>query len=111
MYDSLKHYHVAHGDSSVPHGWRENPQLANWVSTQRQRRKMGMIVAEQLQLLNDLEFVWKSRDVGTWEDRLAEVAAFKAQHGHCNIPLSFPENPKLGRSVNSMRNQRNKGTL
>jgi hypothetical protein len=54
---------------------------------------------------------WKSREVGTWEDRLAEVAAFKAKNDHCEIPLNYPENPKLGRFVNNMRTGRNSGRL
>jgi hypothetical protein len=62
-------------------------------------------------MLDQLGFTWKSRDVGTWEDRLAEVVAFKAQHGHCDIPLKYPENPKLGRFVNAMRTARNSGKL
>jgi hypothetical protein len=111
MYDRLKHYHTAHGNCNVPHAWKENPQLANWVSAQRQRRKKCTIAREQLQLLDDLGFVWKSRDVGTWEDRLEEVASFKARYGHCNIPVSYSENPKLGRFVNRMRTQRSNGTL
>ncbi len=54
---------------------------------------------------------WKGRERGTWEDRLAEVAAFKAKHGDCDIPLNYPENPKLGGFVNAVRTQRNNGKL
>lgn len=111
MYDRLKQYHAEHGDADVPAKWKEDPKLATWVSNQRQRRKKGAISEEEVQLLNELGITWKSREVGTWEDRLAEVAAFKAKHGHCGISTIFPENPKLGRFVNSMRSKRNSGTL
>lgn len=111
MYDCLKHYQAEHGDADVPAKWNENPKLATWVSNQRQRRKKETISEEEIQLLDELDFTWKSRDVGTWEDRLAEVAAYKAQHGHCEIPLKYPENPKLGRFVNNMRSHRNSGNL
>jgi len=66
---------------------------------------------EEMRLLDLLGLTWKSRDVGTWEDRLAEVVAFKAKNGHCEIPLKYRENPKLGRFVNAMRSQRNSGRL
>jgi superfamily II DNA or RNA helicase len=111
MYESLKHYHATHDDSNVPRKWKENPKLANWVSAQRQFRKRGMIADNRVQLLDDLGFVWKSRNVGTWDDRFAEVVAFKAKYGHCNVPRSFSEDPKLAPFVNSMRIQRSKGTL
>ncbi len=66
---------------------------------------------EEFALLNELGLTWQSREVGTWEDRLAEVAAFKTSHGHSDIPTVFAENPKLGRFVNAMRTQRNRGAL
>jgi hypothetical protein len=42
---------------------------------------------------------------------LAEVAAFQAVHGHCEVPSNHPENPKLADFVRKMRTQRKKGTL
>ena len=111
MYDSLKHYRGVHGHSNVPSKWRENPKLANWVASQRQFRKRGMIADNRVQLLDDLGFVWETRSRGTWEDRLAEVTAFKTKYGDCNIPLGFSEDPKLGSFVSNMRTRRNKGTL
>lgn len=111
MFDSLKAYHAAQGDADVPNGWKENKKLAAWVSHQRERRKKDNLSAEQIELLDGMGFTWKSRDVGTWEDRLAEVAAFKAKHGHCDIPVNNPENPKLGRFVNAMRTKKARGEL
>jgi superfamily II DNA or RNA helicase len=111
MYGQLKRYHADHGNADVPYHWKQNSKLANWVSFQRQRRKLGEMSDKEVQLLDVLGLTWKSRDVGTWEDRRAEVVAFKAKNGHCDIPLNFPENPKLGRFVNNMRTQRNSGRL
>jgi superfamily II DNA or RNA helicase len=111
MYEQLKTYHSEHGDTDVPGRWKENPKLATWVATQRARKKQGDLSDEQIQLLDKLGFTWKSRDRGTWEDRLAEVVVFKAKYGHCKIPMPFPENPKLGHFVNSMRTQHNAGKL
>ena len=66
---------------------------------------------EEMHLLNALGVTWKSRDVGTWEDRLAEVVAYKAKHGHCEIPVNYAKNPKLGRFVNAMRYKKARGEL
>lgn len=111
MYARLKAYRTTHGDSNVPCQWKEDRKLADWVINQRRRRIHGLITDGQVRLLDELGFAWKQRDVGTWEDRLAEVVAFKARHGHCNIPPNFQENPKLSRFVNNMRSQRNSGNL
>ncbi|HEY5234430.1 MAG TPA: Helicase associated domain protein, partial [Verrucomicrobiae bacterium] len=111
MFERLKEYHSSNGDANVPYGWKENRKLAAWVSNQRERRKHSTLSDEEIKLLDSLGFTWKSRDVGTWEDRLAEVVAFKAENGHCDIPLNFPENPKLGRFVNNIRTQRNSRRL
>jgi hypothetical protein len=111
MYEQLKKYHAENGDADVPSRWKQNPKLASWVAAQRERRKAGMIPNGQTRLLDELGFSWKQRERGSWEDRLAEVAEFKERNGHCEIPLNFPENPKLGRFVNAMRSQRNSGKL
>lgn len=111
LYERLKQYCADDGDADVPSGWKADRQLAAWVSNQRARRKKGVMLDEEFALLDELEVTWQSRDVGTWEDRLAEVTAFKARHEHCDIPTVFPENPKLGRFVNAMRTQRNAGKL
>ena len=111
MYEHLKAYHVEHGDADVPHHWNKDPKLAAWVSQQRQRRRKVEMPDEQIRLLDDLGFTWKSRDVGTWEDRYQELIEFKSKHGHCNLPTRHTENPKLGPFVNSMRSKRNAGKL
>jgi hypothetical protein len=111
LYERLKQYCAEHGDADVPSGWKADRQLAAWVSSQRERRKKGAMTDEEFAMLDTLGLTWQSRDVGTWEDRFAEVAAFKAIHGHCDIPTIYRENLKLGRFVNAMRTQRNHGTL
>jgi len=110
-YDCLKAYHTEHGNADVPSHWKSNPVLAAWVSHQRQNYKKRLMPDEQIQLLQALGFTWQHRERGSWDDRLAEVVAFKATNGHCDMPVYCPENPKLGRFVNATRTQRNSGRL
>jgi superfamily II DNA or RNA helicase len=110
MHERLKNYHTQHGNADIPYGWKEDQKLARWVNTQRQRRKNDRITEDQVRLLDELGFTWH-HERGSWEDRLAEVAAFVTKHGHCEIPLNHPENPKLGRFVNNTRTQWNGGQL
>ncbi len=110
-YARLQNYFTRFGNSDVPSRWKDDPQLASWVSVQRERRKKGRMTDEQVHRLEKLGFTWKHRERGSWADRFAEVEKFKAKHGHCEIPLAYPDNPKLGRFINAMRTKRNKGTL
>jgi hypothetical protein len=111
MYERLKQYHVAHGNSNVPDRYEGSRQLSAWISHQRQSRKSNSLTEDQIKLLDELNFSWKLRDRGTWDDRLAEVISFKEKYGHCNIPLNLTDPPKLAAFVNATRVQRNKGTL
>ncbi len=38
-----------------------------------------------------------------WERRFQELVEFEKTHGHCNVPILWPENPKLGRWVDNQR--------
>jgi len=38
-------------------------------------------------------------------ERLNELREFKAKNGHCTVPTSFHENPKLGTWIHHQRRQ------
>lgn len=111
MYERLKQYYTVNGDANVPDSWEKDSKLAKWVSSQRSRKQRGQMSDKEVRLLDKLGITWKYRDVGTWEDRLAEVAEFKMKNGHCKIPGNYPENPKLGRFADNMRSQQHNGIL
>lgn len=46
-----------------------------------------------------------------WDERYGELVSFKEQHGHCNVPSSWPENPGLDRWVGTQRQDQQKGRL
>jgi hypothetical protein len=50
------------------------------------------------------------RQAAAWEERLAELAAFKAMpgHGHCNVPRGYPANNQLGQWVDKQRQHKKK---
>jgi hypothetical protein len=55
----------------------------------------------------------RSAPVGTdrWEQRFADLVAFKAVHGHCNVPSSYQEDPSLAVWVFNCRRQQKLGSL
>ncbi len=46
-----------------------------------------------------------------WEEMFAALVTFKAQHGHCNVPRRYAENPPLGLWVGRQRKDYNSGKL
>ena len=111
MYDRLKNYHGQHGKADVPYGWKDDLQLAAWISNQRERRKKCLITDEQARRLDELGFTWQHRERGSWEDRYQDLLKFKEKHGHCNVPVTYKETAKLGGFVNSMRTKKASGDL
>jgi len=60
MYLRLVAYNTAHNDANVPRHYDVDPQLGNWVATQRYREKT--MTEERKQLLNSIDFVWEGVD-------------------------------------------------
>ena len=61
---------------------------------------------ERILLLDEIGFTWKMRDrgkQGNWQERCIELQNFKHRYGHCNVPLKYPGNPKLGNWCNIIR--------
>ena len=107
----LCHYKQLHGDCLVPHNYSDNLPLARWVKRQRyqfRRLREGQastMTPERRQSLEDIGFVWDFHG-DIWEERIAELKAFKAEHSHCNVPCPYPENPGLGIWTKCQRRQK-----
>jgi len=41
-----------------------------------------------------------------WKDRYNELLNYKSEHGDCNVPYHYPENPRLSQWVKRQRHQR-----
>jgi hypothetical protein len=42
-------------------------------------------------------------DEAAWEEKLAQLAAYKAAHGDCNVPKGWAEDPRLANWVKTQR--------
>jgi hypothetical protein len=111
-------YKAAHGDYNVPCRWAKDQQLANWVRNQRKgKRKLDRdessgkcdgMTAERVARLTALGFAWDPGpghmpDEKRWEAQLARLATYKAEHGDCNVPRDWSEDPQLGTWVEHQR--------
>jgi hypothetical protein len=57
----------------------------------------------RIQALESLGFEWDCLGAA-WEDRLSELADYRKIHGHCNVPVRYSENSKLGEWVANQKN-------
>jgi len=108
MYSALVRYKAEHGDCNVPSNWPENKALPGWLSSQRTLRKSNKLSEERILLLNEVGFIWNLHE---WEQSFLELSAFKDAHGDCDVPMKFPENPRLASWVSSQRSARKSGRL
>jgi Helicase associated domain len=89
---------------------QENPALGNWVSAQRAKYKAlnhghekvrtrhASLTQTRLQALAAVGFVWAhptSQD--RWDERYAQLQAYQAVHGHCNVPSTYKVSVDLQR--------------
>lgn len=58
QYEALQRYHKKNGDSQVPRSYPEDQGLAEFVAQQKQRGRKGMLLAEHIRLLDELDFPW-----------------------------------------------------
>ena len=47
-------------------------------------------------------------DEAAWQEKLAQLAAYKAEHGDCNVPCAWAKDPPLGRWVHKQRHRKKK---
>jgi hypothetical protein len=58
MYQALKAFAKKHGHTNVPEHCPSQQKLANWVHSQRHRRRRGKLSSERVRQLDALKFCW-----------------------------------------------------
>ena len=109
-------YKEEHGDCNVPAKYTPNKQLGTWVAKQRRQYRLinegktSSMPEGRVAKLNEVGFEWNvshlcpaQTNEGTWDLRLAELVAYKEEHGHCNVPGKHQANKQLGTWVAKQR--------
>jgi len=109
-FSMLSSYRSEHGDCRVPQLYRPNPQLAIWVSVQRNNYSKGILSANRITRLEAIDFEWDPLS-SDWERNFSMLASYKAEHGDCLVPYKYELNPQLGIWVRGQRNNYSKGIL
>ncbi|TRZ69913.1 MAG: hypothetical protein D4S02_01300 [Rhodocyclaceae bacterium] len=113
-FSELQAYLAEHGDPHVPKT-HSNSKLANWVWTQRLRRKdnyghQERLTETQVKLLEGLGFRWDGNG-GRWDEQFAELEAFKRSNGHCDVNREREKYPSLVSWAAAQRYAWKHGTL
>lgn len=108
MYGALADFKRRHGHTRVPNPKNPHNKLANWAC--RQKKNKGQLSARQVELLNALGFDWHLpvRVVVPWEQMYARLAAFRQTFGHTRVPVTWHQDPKLGKWVSRLRQQKDR---
>ena len=77
---------------------------------QRQLRSRGKISRKRTERLKGLGVVWDPR-AAFWEMRFAELVRYKEDHGDCDVPSDWNENPPLGSWVKHQRKRARNGLM
>ena len=114
MFNQLLQFRQQRGDCNVPGRWKENPQLANWVTVQRRAKRLGRktITQEQIRKLDEIGFVWDhDRSKLTWDEMFSFLQEYKRRHGDCKVLARWPDNPKLASWVSNQRSAKKASKL
>jgi len=109
---ALVNYKEKHGDCYVPHRFKEDRSLGDWVNGIR--RNQYKITTDQRRLLNAVGFVWETannRREREWNTIVQKLMAYKEQFGACHVPWKYDEDPSLSEWVRTQRKLNRKGTL
>ncbi|MBF0135554.1 MAG: helicase associated domain-containing protein [Magnetococcales bacterium] len=109
MFALLMLYREKHNDCNVPDPWTENPDLAWWVGAQRKAYQNGNLNPKWIARLNAVGFIWDMQEA-LWREMYVALTTFHRRFGHCLVPRSWAENPKLASWVTAQR-QAYKGNL
>ena len=111
----LSAFKAAHGHCNVPSGYEEDPSLAVWVFNCRRQRKQGKLDAARVERLDAIGFAWAVRTrrfvARDWDAMVAQLEAFRSEHGHSNVPNAWPRNPELAAWLHGVRCNRRSGRL
>ena len=112
-FQQLSEFKAQIGHCLVPIKYSKYPKLGTWVSDQRSNRrshqdgKPSPMTEERIRVLNGISFDWgtSKNDLVPWSVRFQQLSEFKAQFGHCLVPIKYSANPDLGRWVSVQRSK------
>jgi hypothetical protein len=99
MIGPMKEYKAQHGDCIVKRNDPDNRQLFSWVLRQRaeykklKEKNSSRLTVQQLMELTNLGFAFVLKEGGyrSFDERMEQLKAYKAEHGHVKVPTQHEE--------------------
>jgi hypothetical protein len=87
----LCEYRREHGHANAARGYLTpgGYALGNWVERQKADYAQGVLPADRAAALEELGITWSTREAA-WKINLARAVAYRAAHGHLNVPPGEP---------------------
>jgi hypothetical protein len=105
-------FRVEHGELPAPGGRRASEaRLSTWLGTQRTAAANGTLVPARRTWLDTRIPDWTGPQRGRWADRLAETAAFIAQHGRPPARSGDAAERRIAAWVGAQRRAEREGRL
>ena len=104
VYKRLVKFKEEHGNCLVPCSYPPDPKLGNWV--QRHRQFKNVMDEDRIAKLDAIGFEWsvkKNQEDEQWDRMYWKLTRFREEHGHCEVPKSYVEDPSLGGWVSRQR--------
>jgi hypothetical protein len=120
-YQKLQAFVNEHGHCRVTDGLSRDESLVAWVNKQRTVYTKGFLLPARIDKLNELSFIWSTpweytkitiKLEAQWKATYyGKLMAFKAAHGHCNVPSRWKDDRSLAEWVTLQRVLYNQGEL
>ncbi|WP_047986076.1 Helicase associated domain protein [Ornithinibacillus californiensis] len=85
MYNRLLEYIKREGDTLVPRRYKEDAELGNWVSVQREAYRRRKLAKNKIIKLNEVKFIWEPNDY-KWNLMYQKLLHYVEQNGNVSIP-------------------------
>ena len=102
MYERLVTYKKKYKSTCVPKAYEDDPGLANWVNSQRNKKNLPK---DRINRLNSIGFVWDVYDA-LWTKMYERLVTYKKKYKSTCVPTSYEDDPDLAIWVNNQRNKK-----
>jgi hypothetical protein len=96
MIHELERFKATHGHCRVPFDHPPNPKLGKWLKGIINTKRQNLLSENKVARLTSLGVEWdRNIHEEKWNAMFKVLVGFKENHGHCNVPRSYPENQSL----------------
>ncbi len=92
-YLELKNFKEKYGHFKAGSAKHRNKTLAYWITDQRSKKKR--MPSWRKELLDEIGFVWRIREVISWEDQYDKLVEYHRIYGDCNVPFKWKPDVRL----------------